>query len=90
MSVKALMMKWMFGMIRLPSCVEVDQFAYDFLEGKLDQKTMRAVKRHLWFCKNCKKFIASYHMVAQQAKVAPPPPLDAEFRERIFTFLQKK
>ncbi|EKD42343.1 MAG: hypothetical protein ACD_73C00196G0002, partial [uncultured bacterium] len=47
MAIKTLIEKWMLKMMGLPTCEEVDQFAYDFLEGKLDAKTIHQIKRHL-------------------------------------------
>ncbi len=90
MSVKTAMMRLMFRMMGLPTCEEVDQFAYDFLDGKLEASLVRAIERHLRFCKSCQKFIASYRLVALQAKPVTPPPLDTEFKERMFEFLRQK
>ncbi len=44
MSVKTQLIRAMFAMMHLPTCEEVEQFAYDFLEGALDSSTMKAVK----------------------------------------------
>ena len=77
-------------MMGLPTCEEVDQFAYDFLEGQLDPETTRQVERHLKTCKNCQKFIESYGRVAKQARLETPPPLDIELREKMFQFLKNK
>ncbi len=87
MSVKTKMMRAMFGLMGLPTCEEVEQFAYDFLEGVLDSKTARAVERHLKACKNCQRFIAAYRKTAALGKTFPTPSLDPEFKEKLAGFL---
>lgn len=75
-------------MMKLPTCEEVERFAYDFLDQNLDNKTLQAVERHLRFCKNCQKFIKSYRLMVKKIKLAPPPPLEKEFKEKMLAFLK--
>ena len=89
MFVKTAMMKFMFRMMRLPTCEEVDRFAYDFLDGVLEPQVLKSIEKHLRFCKSCQKFISSYRLIAAKAKPVLPPPLDAEFKEKMFEFLRK-
>lgn len=84
------MMKWMFKMVRLPTCEEVDQFIYDFLEGQLDPKTVRQVERHLKICKNCQRFIESYRKTRLLGQNPRTIPLDPEFKDKMMEFLSKK
>lgn len=79
----------MFRMMGLPTCEEVDGFAYDYLDGKLDTKLVAMVERHLKYCKSCQKFIKSYRSTTE-AKLTTPPPLDPEFREKMFEFLRQR
>ena len=90
MFAKTLIMKLMFRMMGIPTCEEVDQFAYDFLAGQLDAKITHQVKRHLKTCKNCQKFMVSYRKTYALAQNLPPPTLDSEFKEKMFEFLSKK
>lgn len=87
MRVKAFIERGLMFLMRLRTCWEVEQFAYDFLEGFLDPKTTRQVERHLKACKNCQKFIFSYRKTRELGRTVPPPSLDPEFKERIFEFL---
>ncbi|MBI4209030.1 MAG: zf-HC2 domain-containing protein [Deltaproteobacteria bacterium] len=87
MSVKHKMIRMMFGLMGLPTCEEVEQFAYDFLEGQLDPYTMKAVERHLKACKNCQRFITAYRKTAAFGKTFKKPSLDLEFKQRLFEFL---
>lgn len=89
MSVKTAMMKFMFRIMGLPTCEEVDGFAYDYLDGKLDTKLVAMVERHLKYCKSCQKFIESYRLIVVQAKPFDPPPLEPEFKEKMFEFLRQ-
>ncbi|MBI2067105.1 MAG: zf-HC2 domain-containing protein [Deltaproteobacteria bacterium] len=90
MSIKHKMIRAMFGLMGLPTCEEVEQFAYDFLEGSLDSSTMKAVERHLKACKNCQRFIAAYRKTAALVKTFQRPMLDPEFKEKLFEFLVQK
>lgn len=67
----------------LPSCEEVDQFAYDFLEGRLDLKTTRQVERHLETCKNCQRFMASYRKTRALGQSPLTVTLDPDFKEKM-------
>ncbi|MBI1909399.1 MAG: zf-HC2 domain-containing protein [Deltaproteobacteria bacterium] len=87
MSVKTKFIRAMFAMMHLPTCEEVEQFAYDFLEGALDSSTMKVVGRHLKACKNCQRFIAAYRKTASLGKTFQKPSLDPEFKEKLFEFL---
>lgn len=79
----------MFVMMNLPTCEEVEQFAYDYLEGQLDPKTTRQVDRHLKACKNCLRFLDSYRKIRKAGLQAEAIPLDPEFKEKLFKFLLK-
>ena len=90
MLAKLFMMRGMFAMMGLPTCEEVEKFAYDFLDGALDPKTARKVERHLKTCKNCQRFILSYKKTVELGQTAPQTSLPDEFKERIFQFLMKQ
>lgn len=83
--------KWMMiKLMRQPLCSEVEQFAYDFLDQKLDNKTEATVNKHLQACKNCCRFVASYRAVKEKASPPPPPPLDSDLKEMLYQFLIKQ
>lgn len=90
MSAKTLAMNWCFKMVGLHTCEEVDQFSYDFLEGKLDIQTARQVERHLKTCKNCQRFMTSYRKVRALGQSPLTITLDPEFKEKMVEFLAKK
>lgn len=90
MSVKTKMMWMMRWVMRLPSCEEVDQFAYDYLEGHLDYKTVRLVDRHLKRCKNCQRFLNSYRKIRELGANPTGIHLDPEFTKELSVFLRKK
>lgn len=90
MGLKPLMKRAMFSMMGLPTCEEVEQFAYDFLEGSLDPKTKRQVEWHLKACRNCKRFISAYRKIRGLGPTLERPPLDPEFKENIVRFLIQK
>lgn len=89
MSAKTLTMKLMFRMMGLPTCEEVDQLAYDFLEGGLDSKTTRQLELHLKTCKNCQRFMASYRKMRALGKSPLTITLHPEFKEKMLEYLSK-
>lgn len=90
MSVKTKMMCWMFKMMGLPTCEAVEQLAYDYLDVQLDDKTRRALERHLSLCKNCHHFIDSYRKTKAAAANLPTPKLDEEFKQYLRDFLKQR
>lgn len=90
MSVKTKMMRWMFKLMGLPTCEEVEQLAYDYLDGTLDEKTRRTLERHLMPCKNCRRFIESYRKTKAAAAHLQGPPLDPEFKNYLADFLKQR
>jgi predicted anti-sigma-YlaC factor YlaD len=89
MSVKTITMKIMFRMLGIPTCEEMDQFIYDYLEGKLDKETTKSIEKHLRFCVNCKRFISSYRRLVKGTKLIPPPSIEPVFKERMYEFIIK-
>ena len=89
MRAKALMERGLFFLMGLPTCEEVERFAYDFLDGLLDPKTARRVERHLKACRNCQRFIVSYKKTVELGRTTPQTSLPEEFKKKIFEFLVK-
>lgn len=87
---KRLFRAWMMKMMRLPSCQEVEQFAYDYLEGQLEVGLVAKFERHLDGCKTCHRFIESYRKVARPAELAQHIPLDPDFEARVIEFLKNQ
>lgn len=88
MFAKTLAMNLMFRMMGLPTCAEVDQFAYDFLEGALDPNIIRQVERHLKTCRNCERFMVSYRKTRALGHSPLTITLDPEFKEKMLEFLR--
>ncbi len=84
------MMRLMFVMMNLPTCEEVEKFAYDYLEGQLDSKTTRQVDRHLKTCKNCQRFLDSYRKTRKAGLHPEEIPLNPEFKQKLFDLLCTK
>lgn len=89
MSVKTKMMRWMFKMMGLPTCEEVELLAYDYLDNTLDDKTRKSLERHLMFCTNCHHFIDSYRKIKAASSSLPNPPLNEEFKNHLTNFLKQ-
>lgn len=88
MSVKTKLEKWLFRVMRLPPCEDIEEFSYDFLEGKLDSATQRLVERHLRLCPPCLRFMESYRRSRALGAQERPPPLDPEFTEHLLKLFQ--
>ncbi len=80
-------MRALLCMMGLPTCEEVDQFAYDFFAQKLSPEVNRQVERHLGYCNQCRKFMKSYQRVVREARPPDPPTLDASFRRHLAKLL---
>lgn len=40
-------------------CREIRGHMSDFVDGELDQRAVGQVKRHVWWCPNCRRMLAS-------------------------------
>ncbi|MDA2924819.1 zf-HC2 domain-containing protein, partial [Acidobacteria bacterium AH-259-L09] len=60
-----LLKTWIMKLRGLPSCEEIEQFAYAYLEGELEPEKLKNFEQHLEGCGNCLRFIESYHQVAK-------------------------
>jgi anti-sigma factor RsiW len=89
MTVKTKLEKILFRSLRLPTCQELEEFAYDFLDGNLHPATNRKVERHLKLCAPCQRFIAAYRRVRALSPGEEPPPLDETFKEELLRFFLK-
>lgn len=77
----------MFRVMALPTCQELEEFAYDFLEGRLPTETTHKIERHMKLCRNCLRFIESYRRIKMAGPAVKLPPLDPEFKEKLFEVL---
>lgn len=84
----ALLKKWMMKLMRMPTCEEIERFAYDYLEGRLDPGLVKKFERHLKGCDNCEKFVRTYREVARPERLKQKIPLDPEFEARLIRFLK--
>jgi len=80
----------LFRTLRLPTCEELEEFAYDFLEGNLDPTLERKVTRHLKICPPCIAFMNAYRRIRALAPQDPPPPLEEDFKEELMKFLRQQ
>ncbi|MFO1518051.1 MAG: zf-HC2 domain-containing protein [bacterium] len=89
MSISTKIERVMCRVLRIPTCEELEAFAYDFLEGKLDPVLEKKVERHLKICVPCQKFMAAYRR-ARALGSEELPPLDPAFKGELLQFLIKK
>jgi hypothetical protein len=80
---------WMMRFMGLPSCQEVERFAYDYLEEKLDGEVARKFERHLRGCRSCENFVRSYRAVAEPERLTGRIELDPDFEARVVGFLRR-
>ena len=81
--------RWMMKLMGLPTCEEVADWAYAFLEGQLEPEIEARFQKHLRGCANCHRFIESYRKVARPDGLARSIPLDPEFEKRTLEFLKE-
>lgn len=73
----------------LPTCEEIAQFAYAYLEEELESEQKRKFERHLRGCRNCRRFIRSYRQVARPERLLQEISLDPNFERRVAQFLRE-
>ena len=74
----------------LPTCEEIAELAYGYLEGQLEPSLQAKFERHLRGCHNCERFVASYREVAKPHRLARRIPLDPDFERRTLEFLRNE
>lgn len=79
---------WMMKLMGLPSCEDIEQFAYAYLEEQLEPEQRKKFEQHLRGCVNCNRFTQSYRQVAEPEKFLGKIPLDPDFERRIINFLK--
>lgn len=84
-----LMKSWMMKLMGLPSCEEIERFAYGYLEAQLEPELRDKFARHLRGCGNCARFVESYRQVARPERLAQKISLDPDFERRVARFLQE-
>ncbi len=87
MRLNSLMHASLLRLFRVYTCEEVERFSYDFLNGDLDAKVLKRIRRHLASCPRCLKFMNSYQKTRELGRNLPPPPLDAKFKEEMLKFM---
>lgn len=83
-----MMKAWMMKLMGLPSCQEIEQFAYAYLEQQLESDLAGRFERHLQGCRDCERFIDSYRRVARPEGLLQKIPLDPGFERRVVRFLK--
>jgi hypothetical protein len=57
-------------------CSQIQEFVFDYAEGKLDTKVALRFKMHIAICKNCNEYVRLYQTTAdirKFRKLKPPP-----------------
>ncbi|MBI4455806.1 MAG: zf-HC2 domain-containing protein [Acidobacteria bacterium] len=80
---------WMMKLMGLPTCEEIEQFAYSYLEEELQLEQKRKFERHLRGCRNCQRFIHTYRQVARPERLLQKIPLDPCFESRVVQYLRE-
>ncbi len=86
---KLLLKAWMIKWMGLPTCEEIEQFAYAYMEGGLAAEQKRKFEQHLKGCDNCYRFIQTYREVAQPERLLHKIPLDPSFERKVIEFLKE-
>lgn len=71
----------------LPTCAQVTEFAYLYLDGQLESRQLQRFERHLQGCKDCFRFVDSYREVARPERLTRPISMDPDFESRVIDFL---
>lgn len=52
------------------TCVEFENFVIDYLEGRLSARERRRFEIHLWFCRECREYLAAYQGAREMTRRA--------------------
>ncbi len=80
----------MMKLLGLPTCEEIGQFAYAYLEEQLESEQRRKFERHLRGCVNCDGFVQSYRQVSKPEILLREVPLNPDFERRVVDFLKQR
>lgn len=89
MSIRSKIFRAIDRVLGLPTCEEVEGFAYDFLEGKLDAMTEKKLLKHFKLCPPCMRFIEAYRRTREASRAEPAPRLDPAFQEHLLKLFLK-
>ena len=64
-------------------CVEVVEIATEYVEGALDEVTVKRVETHLAGCDGCRTFVAQIRETIAALGELPDEPLSTQTRERV-------
>jgi len=71
------------------TCKRVSAFLMDYVEGRLEPKTVEQFDAHISMCPNCKLYLAQYRETVSLVKDIPGTPIPAELEERVCAFISK-
>jgi hypothetical protein len=83
MSIKHRIARFYFKLRGIPTCAEIEDLAYDFLDGSLDEKLMKAIEKHMKLCPPCIPFIESYRRIKEMGAREESPPLTPDFKQHL-------
>ena len=80
MSLKHKVAKLYFKLRGVPTCEELDNLSYDFLDGNLDAKMEEAIEKHIRLCPPCVHFMDSYRRIKEVGAAQEVPSIDPAFK----------
>lgn len=83
------MLKMLVNMVKgVPTCRRTAAFLLDYVEGKLDPKTVALFEAHIAMCPNCELYLRQYRETVRLLNDMPPPEPPAELAEATSQFLR--
>ncbi len=73
-----------------PSCQEVVDLLFDYLEEALPSDQMRALERHLESCPPCLAFVRTYKGTVAAARRLTVEEIPPQLTERLLDFLRRE
>lgn len=81
------MWRAMFGTPSMASCMEVARVLQAYLDGEVDERTTRRVRRHLELCRRC-GLEASTYVEIKRAVADRQQPVPEDARDRLRRFAE--
>ncbi len=82
------LIKHLFG--KTLTCRDVSSFLSDYLDGDLDETTMRKFEEHIHYCPSCEAYLHQFRTTVELIHEDQPPPPPPELAEKTLDFLKRE
>ena len=71
-------------------CDKIEQFVYDYIDGKLEGSVSLRFRMHIALCSQCREYVDLYKMTARPEDFREENPPHQELMDKTLDFLKKE